>query len=262
MRIGVIGFGYVGSAVAWAHHQDDVVIRDPKLDYSAELNQFTTCDAIYVCVPSPSTEDGHCDTSILEDTLKELLFVLINNPIPVICKTTAPPSVYQRLQEQYPNIVHVPEFLTARDSVRDYLNTKYVVIGGDYDWACKARLVIQSVTKLSNEQYTIVPIKTAALYKYMMNSYLAMKVTFMNDFKSLADAEGVAFNDLTHLAGFDHRIGPTHMDVPGPDGEFGWGGGCFPKDVSAIIEEAIDLNVDFELMDRVESINKRHRRKE
>ena len=52
------------------------------------------------------------------------------------------------------------------------------------------------------------------------------------------------------------------MDVPGPDGQDGWGGGCFPKDVAAIIEEAIDLGVDFELMDRVESINKKHRRKE
>jgi UDPglucose 6-dehydrogenase len=105
-----------------------------------------------------------------------------------------------------------------------------------------------------------VSIKVAALYKYMMNSYLAMKVTFMNDFKALADAEGIEFKDLKYLANHDDRIGYTHMDVPGPDGEYGWGGGCFPKDVSAIIMEAIDKNVDFELMDRVETINRKHRR--
>jgi UDPglucose 6-dehydrogenase len=262
MRIGIIGFGYVGSAVAWAHQKAKVIIRDPKLSDSAELDQFTTCDAIYVCVPSPSTADGHCDTTILEETLKELFFALADNPIPIICKTTAPPRVYAQLQAQYPSIVHVPEFLTARDSCQDYLNTSYVVLGGEYDWACKARTAIQSVNNLTNDKFAIVPIQTAALYKYMMNSYLATKVTFMNDFKALADAEGVEFKDLAYLANFDQRIGTTHMDVPGHDGQFGWGGACFPKDIGAIIMEAIDKNVDFELLDRVESINKRHRRKE
>ena len=107
---------------------------------------------------------------------------------------------------------------------------------------------------------TIVDIQTASLYKYMMNSYLATKVTFMNDFKLLADAEGVVWNDLKYLSTADSRIGNTHMDVPGPDGQYGWGGGCFPKDIAAIIMEAIDKNVDFELLDRVETINKKHRK--
>lgn len=262
MRIGIIGFGYVGSAIAWAHKHHDLVIRDPKLKESAGLDKFTSCDAIFVCVPSPSTEDGHCDTSILESVLKELLFASINKAIPIICKTTAPPSVYARLQAQYPNIVHVPEFLTAADAVKDYAYSEYFVIGGAPEWAEAAAKVIREGVPLVDEFLIVVPIKTAALYKYMMNSYLAMKVTFMNDFKALADAEGVNFKDLKRLAENDSRIGYTHMDVPGPDGQFGWGGGCFPKDVSAIIEEAIDLGVDFELMDRVESINKKHRRKE
>jgi UDPglucose 6-dehydrogenase len=113
---------------------------------------------------------------------------------------------------------------------------------------------------LVNDMFIVVPIKTAALYKYMMNSYLATKVTFMNDFKNLADAEGVDIKDLKYLAGHDDRIGYTHMDVPGPDGQYGWGGGCFPKDIAAIITEAIDLKVDFELLDRVETINKKHRK--
>jgi UDPglucose 6-dehydrogenase len=94
-----------------------------------------------------------------------------------------------------------------------------------------------------------------------MNTYLATKVTFMNDFKMLADAEGVAWDDLKYLSKADNRIGDTHMNVPGPDGQYGWGGGCFPKDVAAIIMEAIDKKVDFELLDRVETINKKHRRK-
>jgi UDPglucose 6-dehydrogenase len=110
------------------------------------------------------------------------------------------------------------------------------------------------------EKFLLTDIKAASLYKYIMNSYLAVKVSFMNDFKMLADAEGVNWHDIKTLTTYDSRIGYTHMNVPGPDGQYGWGGGCFPKDVAAIIEEAIDHDLDFELLQRVESINKTHRK--
>ena len=261
MRIGIIGFGYVGKAIFFAHTNDDLVIRDPKLEKSAELHEFNSCEAIYVCVPIPPTHDGRCDTSVLENVLKELLFVLINKEIPIICKTTAPPSAYESLQKQYPSIVHCPEFLTAADNIRDYARSNYFVLGGDPAWCVKARSVIQLSNQIVDSKFIIMSIKAAALYKYMMNSYLATKVTFMNDFKSLADAEDVNWGDLLRASVHDNRIGDTHMNVPGPDGQYGWGGGCFPKDVAAITMEAIDLTVDFELLDRVETINVRHRRK-
>ena len=264
MRIGIIGFGYVGGAIAWAHRDQDIIIRDPKLKASADLNKFVDCDAVFVCVPSPcvdpTLENGKCDTSILEQTLKELLFVLINKQIPIICKTTAPPSVYARLQKEYPNIVHCPEFLTAANNLTDYMNTEYFVLGGQYDWCVRAREIIHLGVSVTHDRFIITDIKTAALYKYMMNSYLATKVTFMNDFKLLADAEGIDWNDVKTLITYEDRIGKSHMDVPGPDGQFGWGGACFPKDIAAIIEESIELGLDFELMQRVESINKKHRK--
>lgn len=265
MRIGIIGFGYVGGAIAWAHKNQDIIIRDPKLENSAELHKFVDCDAIFVCVPSPcvdpTLEDGRCDASILEQTLKELLFVLVNKQIPIICKTTAPPSVYERLQIEYPNIVHCPEFLTAANNLSDYQNSRYFVLGGNKKWCEQARDVIHTGVGLTHDKFLITDIKTAALYKYMMNSYLAAKVTFMNEFKLLADAEGVDFLNLTNLAIWDDRIGYTHTQVPGNDGQYGWGGGCFPKDVAAIITEALDLGLDFELMQRIESINKIHRKR-
>ena len=264
MRIGIIGFGYVGGAIAWAHRDQDIIIRDPKLKASADLDKFVDCDAVFVCVPSPcvdsTLENGKCDTSILEQTLKKLLFVLINKQIPIICKTTAPPSVYARLQKEYPNIVHCPEFLTAANNLTDYMNTEYFVLGGQYDWCVRAREVIHLGVSVTHDRFIITDIKTTALYKYMMNSYLATKVTFMNDFKLLADAEGIDWNDVKTLITYEDRIGKSHMDVPGPDGQFGWGGACFPKDIAAIIEESIELGLDFELMQRVESINKKHRK--
>ena len=81
----------------------------------------------------------------------------------------------------------------------------------------------------------------------------------MNEFKRLADAEGIEWKDLAYLAQHDGRIGYSHMAVPGPDGQYGWGGACFPKDIAAIQEEALDLGISLELLARVEDINKKHR---
>lgn len=259
MKIGIIGYGFVGQAIAWAHRNDDLVINDPKLEHSADFYKFADCDCIFVCVPSPPTSDGHCDSSILEKTLKDLLFVNINKQIPIICKTTATPNVYKKLLEQYPNIVHCPEFLTSANNIADYQNSSYFVLGGNNDWIWKAKDIIQTGVKLTDGCFHGVSIETAALYKYMMNCYLATKVTFMNEFKKLADAENVPWEALKMISWSDDRIGTTHMDVPGPDGKYGWGGACFPKDVAAIIEEAIDLNLDFELMQRVEALNNKQR---
>lgn len=263
MKIGIFGQGFVGSAIAWAHRSDELVIRDPKLKNSAELSEFNDCDAVYICVPSPSTEDGHCDTSILESVLKELLFPVINKEIPIISKVTAPPSAYGRLIKEYPNLVYCPEFLTAANAMTDYQNAAYFVFGGHKEWCEKAAEVVRHGVPMVHSKLLMTDIKTASLYKYMMNSYLAMKVTFMNEFAELADAHGINFKELTGLSVFDDRIGYTHMSVPGPDGQYGWGGFCFPKDVAAICEEALDMKVpnDFDLLQRVETQNKKHRMK-
>lgn len=262
MKIGILGYGFVGQAVAHAHQEvnDCLIIRDPDKGHTSSLGDFNQCDAIYVCLPTPSKEDGSCDTDILEQGLKELLFVFINNPIPIICKSTAPPSFYKRIQAEYPNVIHCPEFLTATNHIDDYLNCNHFILGGSYDWAVQAKRIVSRGIPLLPDSFSIVPIETAALYKYMMNSYLATKVTFMNDFKQLADAEGINFNDIKYLAQFDNRIGQSHMTVPGPDGKYGWGGACFPKDISAIINEATSLGLELELLTQVTDINKKHRK--
>jgi UDPglucose 6-dehydrogenase len=262
MRIGIIGSGFVGSAVAHAHSNDQIVINDPRHPKSTPLTEFTECDAIYVCVPSPSTQDGHCDTAILEDVLKQLLFVNIATQIPIISKVTAPPGVYARLQEQYPNLVHAPEFLTAKNAMWDYKYGKFAIVGGNTEWSIRAMKVIASgLVEIREGDIILTDIKTASFYKYLMNSYLAMKVTFMNDFFELASAHKLNWEEVRTMLRKDSRIGESHTTVPGPDGQYGWGGFCFPKDVAAICEEALDNGLDFPLMQQVEMINKKHRRK-
>jgi UDPglucose 6-dehydrogenase len=243
MRIGIIGSGFVGSAIGWAHRGDELVIRDPKLKDSASLDQFNNCDAIYICVPSPPTEDGHCDPSILENVLKELLFVNINKQIPFISKVTAPPSVYERLGKEYPNLVHCPEFLTAAHAAQDYANTTWTIIGGEVRaWRHEAERVIK-LTQSNLKTVKFCNIGEAALAKYAVNSFLATKVVFMNELYQIANKAGLNYDIVANLAKQDDRIGYSHMNVPGSDGVLGFGGKCFPKDTGTLLKYAEGLGI-------------------
>jgi len=255
MRIGIFGLGYVGSAVAWTHRNDEVIKRDPKLgDQSASLDEIKTCDAIYVCVPTPMQEDGHCDDSYLKSVLLELT----DYDKVIICKSTIPPGVYKELQKKYPNIVHAPEFLTAANATQDYETSSWVLIGGDRKYCELAEKIIKASTIHANH-YHITNITTASLFKYMANSFLATKVTFMNDLYHLANLVDVDWNEIKKISSNDPRLGISHWDVPGPDGSYGFGGACFPKDVSAIIEHAKDQNLSLELLESVQALNKKQR---
>jgi UDPglucose 6-dehydrogenase len=255
MKIGILGLGYVGSAVAWTHRHHEVVARDPKLgEKSASLEEIKTCDAVYVCVPTPMLEDGHCDDSFVKSVLAELADY---NKI-IICKSTVPPGVYLRLQDQHPNLVHAPEFLTAANATADYENSTWVLIGGNKNHCEKAEEVIRLST-IKATLYHHSDIATASLFKYMANSFMATKVTFMNDLYHLAQAVGVDWKEIKELAKNDSRLGASHWDVPGPDGQYGYGGACFPKDVSAIVEHGLDIGTPLKLLESVKEINSLHR---
>lgn len=257
MKVGIIGLGFVGGAVAYAHSKDELVLRDPKLGgKSASIEEIKTCEAVYVCVPTPMMEDGHCDDSYMRSVLKELE----GYDKVVICKSTIPPGVYASLQEHYPNIVHAPEFLTAANANIDYVNATWMLVGGNGQWVDDAIRVIQSGNTAATHFHKT-NITTAALFKYVANTFMATKVTLMNEFYQLSKHVSVDWNDIKEIAKNDPRLGTSHWDVPGPDGHFGYGGACFPKDVAAIIEHSIDIGVPMELLDRVEEINKKHRYK-
>jgi len=255
MKIGIIGFGFVGNAVAQSYEQHTLVIKDPKLnDLSASMDEIKNCNAVYICLPTPMSNDGQCDDSCVRLVLEELT----NYKNVIICKSTIPPSNYKELSIKYPNIVHSPEFLTASNAVNDYLNAPWILVGGSPKRVKQAIEIIKS-SNISTKKFIEADIQTAAFFKYLANSFLATKVTFMNDMWQLANQLGIDWQFVKDISSNDIRLGNTHWDVPGPDGKFGYGGACFPKDVAAIISEAQDYNVSFELLRHVEDINKRRR---
>jgi UDPglucose 6-dehydrogenase len=247
MKIGIIGCGFVGSAILSAYIKNNIpcVIRDPDKGFDSSLEEIKTCDAVFVCVPSPQKENGECDTSILEEVIERDLSDYRGI---IISKVTAPPYTYEWL-ERYCNtgFVYAPEFLTAANSVRDYAASTFVIVGGKEEVCTKATDIICKSLTAPIKTYQC-SIKEASMIKYTINSFLATKVIFMNEIENLCSAIGVNYKAVSNALVLDERIGSSHLQVPGPDGHYGFGGACFPKDTSALFNIGKEQGVDLDLL--------------
>lgn len=251
-KIGIIGLGFVGNAVKESYKDHYPIIDlvlidlDPSKGCSGTYQDLKDASAVFVCVNSPMNDDGSCNTTALEAVMDNL--VDYNGVI--ISKVTAPPSVYQRLQNKFKNLVHAPEFLTAANAVNDYISSKYSIIGGEN------RAYLHEADRLiklglpNHETTFFCTIKEASLTKYTINSFLATKVVFMNEMAELAKASSIDWNKVRELIALDNkRIGNSHTQVPGPDGYYGFGGACFPKDTAALLKYAESVNSQLNVLD-------------
>ena len=244
--VGIIGFGYVGEAVAQSILPPfQPVIIDPVKNFNATYEDIKKCGCIFVCVPSPRANNGDCDTSIIDNILSNLT----DYKGVIISKVTAPPKYYEEKALEFPNLVHVPEFLTADNHVWDFSNTEWVVIGGSVGaYQREAARFIKEIQPCI-KQIEFCSIGEAAMLKYIVNSFLATKVVFMNEMAQLSDAHGYDWRQIQNLVKMDRRIGESHMKVPGPDGLNGFGGACFPKDTDALINYAHTFNMSLNVLE-------------
>jgi len=243
-KVGIIGNGFVGESQAFAFSPtSEVKVYDiDPLKSLNTLEEIYKCDFVFVCVPTPMKKDGSQDLSYVEEVFENAEF----GPI-YILKSTVLPGTTEELNQKYHNlsIIFSPEFLTERTAKLDMLTQARIVLGGEKWMTAKVRKLFEQ--RFMNRTFIETDSKTAEIIKYMNNSFFATKVSIMNEFKLLCDAVGADWD--TALYGFtsDHRIGDSHLHVPGPDGKLGYGGTCFPKDVNAIISFAkkqygLDLN--------------------
>jgi len=248
-RIGIVGLGFVGGAIkenlSWG--PDPVLVDNDPARGTHPFSELVNTDAVFVCVPTPQEDDGTCDTGPLESVLEQLKALDYHGVI--ISKCTAPPSTYTKLNEIYPNLVHAPEFLTAANAVRDYANGKFAIIGGRVKaYRDAAEAVIRSTQhELKDVQHCT--IAEASLAKYAINCFMSTKVIFMNELYKLANASNCDYDVIANMVKMDPRFGKSHMQVPGPDGAFGFGGACFPKDTSALLKYAETVGVDLQVLD-------------
>jgi nucleotide sugar dehydrogenase len=251
-KVAVVGLGFVGGTIYKSFMQDqpvycETVGIDPAKGFNATIKDIADFDAVFVCVPSPQSADGTADTSILEAVLKDLDAVDFKGVI--ISKVTAPPDVYTRLQDTYYNLVHAPEFLTAANAFDDYIHGRFAIIGGKVS---AFRNEAERIIRMSQSGLNSVvhcTIGEAALAKYTINSFLATKVVFMNEMEKLATNSRMDWQKVVSAIRQDNRIGVTHMQVPGPDGQYGFGGMCFPKDTSALLKYAESQGSNLSVLD-------------
>lgn len=244
--IAIIGLGFVGEAIRSCYADQGFKVYCIDVDPVKNTHSYADlkdCEAVFVCVPSPSKENGECDTSILNT----VLYLLKDYKNVIISKTTAPPQFYERLQTVYPNLVHVPEFLTAANAVKDFSRETDIIIGGGViAYQREAERILKAVQPIKNVAFT--GIGEAALSKYIINSFLATKVVFMNEMAEVASMHGYDWRKIRVLINVDERIGSSHTQVPGPDGQYGFGGICFPKDTNALVKYAGKLGVQLSVL--------------
>ena len=245
-KLGVIGHGYVGESQSFAFSPSfDVRVYDKdSLKSTHSLNVVLDSDFIFVCVPTPMKKDGSQDLSFVESFFKTAK----DGPIYII-KSTIIPGTTNLLNEKFKNlkIVFSPEFLTERTAKLDILTQTRIIIGGDKDLTSKVRKIYD--IRFKNKTVIETDSLTAEYIKYMNNTFFASKVSIMNEFYRLANHLGVDWEAALYGFVSDQRIGDSHLNVPGPDGKLGFGGTCFPKDISAFISFAKKNNVNMNVLE-------------
>tara|TARA_A100001015_G_scaffold180852_1_gene201286 strand:+ start:2790 stop:3674 length:885 start_codon:yes stop_codon:yes gene_type:complete len=281
MNIGIIGQGFVGSAIREglkSFYTIKAYDLDPQRcwnmeDPSSVDEIICHSDIIFVCVPTPMRKNGSCDTRILEEALNSAYASLKKlNPDPVhsdflnsqkskktfVIKSTVPPGTTEKLSAKFPriNLCFSPEFLTEANSFSDFKNQTRIIIGG-----AGAKVVKQMFRKpFPNIPIIVTKSETAEMVKYFTNCFLASKVTFANQMYDICQLANVDYDKVCEYALYDARIGKSHLAVPGPDGDRGFGGHCFPKDLSAMIHFGDEAGTGF--LQAVDFYNKdvRHNR--
>jgi UDPglucose 6-dehydrogenase len=247
--IGIIGQGFVGSAVREGMQNYYNVVaydKDPNKFSNAEsiLDVVSKTKMTFLCVPTPMRASGQCDLRILRLALDEISASARTENYIVVIKSTIPPGTTEQLNTEYSNldIVFNPEFLTEANAVEDYKNQNRIIIGGE-------RPGTTTVKRLFAKAFPKVPIiKTsptiAETIKYVTNTFLAMKVSYANEIYQMCQGLNIDYDKVIEYARYDERLGNSHWSVPGPDGDFGFGGHCFPKDIAALQHLAGTMKID------------------
>lgn len=266
LKLGVIGAGFVGGSVinGFDRNVDKFVVDTAK-------NKNTITDLIkfdpsitFVCVPTPEAVggSGDVDVSIVRQVLSDLYDR--NYKGIVVIKSTITPKHLTKMKKDFPvKLVYNPEFLTEANAHEDFKNPHMQVLGGkwrDCELVEKAYVKHSSVKICPTFKTDLI---TASLLKYTINSFLATKVAFFNELYELFDNSQThsTWDQFTDMLKCDPRIGNSHLKVPGPDGSFGFGGHCFPKDTQALLHYSKKQGCDLKILAEAVKDNDKKRKK-
>lgn len=278
MKIVIAGYGAVGKAIEYTlapSDKLDVYIDDPAQGYNYYRDEnIDPPDCVIVCVATPEDKDGSCYTQNVED-----VFEKYGNTKYLIKSAVDPVWLDWESSVRNGSFTYSPEFLGSsnmnRDTNMEFLNQEFAIYGGDdprfWDELFKPFLPCLETVKYCSLQQ-------AAFAKYVENTFLATKVAFFNEMRCIFEDIGFeGFDQMVDAVTIDPRIGRSHTQVPGPDGMYGFGGHCLPKDINAMrnlytIDQMdatkmyAEFGDDYEaeasptpLLDAVVKVNKEHR---
>ncbi|UOB19427.1 UDP-glucose dehydrogenase family protein [Abyssalbus ytuae] len=290
MKISVIGTGYVGLVTGTClaetgnevlcvdidenkvkrMQNGEVPIYEPHLDVLFERNikaerlKFTTSleeglshgDIIFLALPTPEDEDGSADLRYVLGVAGEI-GKLISDYKVIVDKSTVPVGTADRVKETIAqnakvdfDVVSNPEFLREGFAVDDFLKPERIVIGSSSEKAIKLMEKLYKPFVRSGNPILVMDEKSAELTKYAANSFLATKITFMNEIANFCEKVGANVDKVRIGMGTDSRIGKRFL-FPG----IGYGGSCFPKDVKALHKSGKDAEFNFQILESVLNVN-------
>lgn len=289
MKIGIIGTGYVGlvTAVGLAELGHEVIATDKDTEKIKKLQQgvipiyepgleeiyqrvrakgllsFTTdlaaaiqaSDVIFVCVGTPPTADGSADMSQIEEVARKIAENLNSYKL-IVEKSTVPIrtshwikrtiNLYKKTEAVF-DIASNPEFLREGTAVHDFLNPDRIIIGVEND---RARDILLKIYERFQDKILVTNIDTAELIKHASNSFLALKISFINLMANICEKTEADIEQVALGMGLDPRIGREFLRAG-----IGYGGSCFPKDIKALTKIGEELGVEMGLLKEADKIN-------
>ncbi len=294
MNIAIIGTGYVGlvTGTCFAETGNDVIcmdvdtkkiaqlkkgkspiyepglqelitrnIKEKRLSFSTRiLDAVRGATIIFLALPTPPQEDGSADLEHVMNVSEEIAGI-IGEPKIIVLKSTVPVGTNERVREVFSTktsipvtIVSNPEFQKQGAAVPDFMSPDRVVVGTSDPAAAQVMRELYSPFMRSSDRFILMDERSAEITKYAANSFLAMKISFMNEISKLCDMSGADVEMVRRGISADPRIGRQFL-FPG----VGYGGSCFPKDVKALIKTGEDYGVQMRIVSAANNINEMQR---
>lgn len=217
-------------------------------------------EVIFIAVGTPPRRNGEADLSYVENVAREIACLMDSYKL-IVEKSTVPVETGEKVKntinlyvkKNVPfDVASNPEFLREGSAIHDFMNPDRIVIGVDSE---KAKRILMDIYKSLNAPIVVTDIKSAELIKHASNSFLAMKISFINALSRICEKVGADVEKVAEGMGLDKRIGREFLDAG-----IGFGGSCFPKDVDAFIHISESLGYDFRLLKEVKRINEEQKK--